>query len=188
MEESIVWRNNMEDSKGLKLPVTDLDSEQYESLVREFLIETCGIDSPSEELIALSTTAFTTPDYSKEYADKFIFMDNSDRLEFYGDGVVKHIICEELYRNFPKMNKGNMTSIAEHLWSNKTYPECMYQAGVKSAYLLRISKGLRGQDANSKSTATFSKISNSFEALIGALDRTNNYDVARRLVIEVTKE
>lgn len=96
--------------------------------------------------------------------------------------MVKHLICKELYLRYPHMLKGNMSFIAEHLWSNKSYPECMYRAGISIIPLLRLSKGIRGQDIIARSQTLFSKIGNAFEALVGALDLCGYYDTAANLV------
>ena len=150
--------------------------------LREFFTITCGIPTPSEELIDNAVIAFTTPDYAKEMEDSGLIIEGSDRLEFYGDGVVKHIICKELYVRYPSMTKGDMSFIAEHLWSNKSYPECMYRAGICITPFLRLSRGINGQPKIPRLQAMFSKIGNAFEALVGALDLCGYYDEAVKLV------
>lgn len=177
----------MDDSIGLKLTTIKHDSEEYRALITDFLIKICKVESPPEDLIELVITAFTTPDYANDQTVVGNSIENSDRLEFCGDGVVKHIVCREVYKTYPSMTKGDMTYISEHLWSNRTYPECMYEAGINTAYLLRVGNSLKHQKGKAKADQIHTLISNSFEALVCALDLSGYGDAAEKLVLSVIR-
>ncbi len=165
----------------LKLSQEDLSDEDYRQLVTEFLINTCKIASPSEELVNLAVIAFTTPEYANETKT-----DNLGKLSFYGHAATKQVICECLYSEY-KLSEGYMTAVAEHLWHIDVFPECVYRAGIKFIYLLRINNGVRKNAVDEVETMLL-RACKSFDALIGALYRTKHFEEAKKLVIASVKQ
>ncbi len=65
---------------------------------------------------------------------------SNERLEFLGDAILGHIVCEALYQRFPEAPEGELTRIKSSLVSRTTCAAISYQLGLDRFLLL--GKGL----------------------------------------------
>ena len=169
----------MDKKKQLK-PNRHDNKTDYQKTIKSFIAETIKLDIHSEDELEKICTAFTTPGFGNENG-----IEDYDRLEFYGDAVIKYIVCKDLFEQYPTMTHGNMTFIAEHLYSNKTYPECLFKNNINLIPIIRVGNSFWNLPSNQKNDTLFSIVGDCFEALIGALDNTGNYDCAEQLVKKI---
>lgn len=89
-------------------------------------------------------------------------LQSNERLEFLGDAILAMVICEELYRRFPRYFEGDLTKIKSALVSRRTCAEISRRLGLDKH--LFVGKGMSGQARvpNSLAAAVF-------EALIAAM-------------------
>lgn len=102
----------------------------------------------------LLNEALTHSSYAAENAG----VKNYERLEFFGDAVLKFVISEYLLERFPDYNEGQLTEIRSVLISDKTL------AGI--AQSMNLSKYiLLGHQVQMRSSIT----AQAFEAVLGAI-------------------
>ena len=154
------------------------DISLFKNDVKTFISKLCDLDEISENDLILFCLAFTTPSYTNEKEGEKDY----NRLEFYGDAVIKQIVSKTLYDNYPEQREGNLSYIAQHLYSNKSYPECLFRNDIDLIPLIRFGNHIWNQSSNKKNSEIFTAVGDCFEALIGALELTNHYDCAVRLV------
>jgi ribonuclease-3 len=87
---------------------------------------------------------------------------SNERLEFLGDAILGMVVCEELYRNFPRLLEGEMTKIKSTAVSRRT---CAKIAGkLNLEELMDLGKGMMMQARLPSSLAA-----GVFESVIGAI-------------------
>jgi ribonuclease-3 len=117
---------------------------------------------------SLLVTALTHPSYAAEAQ-----VTSSQRLEFLGDAVLKLLVAELLYVQFPDWPEGTLTHATHRLVGNAHIADLARQMHLGSA--LRLGKG-----ASRDGTAGREKVlADCFEALIGAVYEDGGYDAVR---------
>jgi ribonuclease-3 len=133
------------------------------------LIKVLGIDKPlkanDEQLFLQALThksyLLDHPEYNLEY----------DRLEFLGDAILKFVINEYLFINFPKYNSGELTKLSGYVLSDKML--------FKIASDLRLRKFvLCGSRIKAESV-----MSDVMESLIGATYLVYGFEEAKKLIL-----
>ena len=99
---------------------------------------------------------------SYAYEEKLEHADN-ERMEFLGDAVIKLVMSERLYNQFPDKPEGDLTKIRATVVSDHTFANIARNAEIGD-YLLLGSNEKRTGGRKRKSS-----IANAFEALIGAI-------------------
>lgn len=143
------------------------------SEVRDFheLLDELNITAHDDSLYL---QAFTHASYKNENADEGI--DDYDRLEFIGDGVLDLIIAEFVYKKFRNMRSGELSKCRSSLVRGTTLAS--FAKKMHFERYIRLSKG------ESKNEIVPKILEDTFEAFIGAyyLDNSNNFDKVKELV------
>jgi ribonuclease-3 len=99
-----------------------------------------------------------------------------ERLEFLGDSVIGLVVVEYLYNTFPDMNEGDMTKIKSDVVSQATLSEIATELGLNR--LMHLGKG----EVLSRGRRKPSILSDTFEALVGALYLSSTIDETKEFV------
>ncbi len=102
---------------------------------------------------------------------------HNQRLEYLGDAVLELVVTDFLYANFPHANEGDMTSWRASLVNSKMLATVARELDVEP--LLYLSKG-ESKDTSSKARSYI--LTNSLEALIGAIYLDRGYKVTAKFI------
>lgn len=119
--------------------------------------------------------AFTHRSYLNE--NRTSDLEHNERLEFLGDAVLELAITDYLYKRFPDMDEGELTSLRSALVNWDTCAAVAQKLGVND-YLL-LSKG----EAKDTGRARQYILANTCEALIGALYVDQGYEAAHTFIM-----
>ena len=72
-------------------------------------------------------------------------LNSNERMEFLGDAVLDLIVCEALYKQFPKYLEGDLTKIKSAVVSRRTCAEVSNETGLTE--LLIIGKGISSRES-----------------------------------------
>ena len=122
---------------------------------------------------ALLDLAFTHSSFSKI---------NNERLEFLGDSVLNLVITKYLFENYPELDEGKMSRVRSNLVNQETLSSLS-----KNLELQKNIKLSTGEEKN-KWKRKKSILSNTFEALIGAIYLDSNLDVVLDYIKKVYGE
>jgi ribonuclease III len=103
---------------------------------------------------------------------------SNERLEFLGDSVLNLIIGEYLFKKYPEEEEGFLTKVRAKIVNRKTLGEAGERLKLGD-YLLLGSNLTRGTVYNSKSI-----LSDTFEALIGAVYLDNGMDACKSFLLK----
>jgi ribonuclease III len=115
---------------------------------------------------ALLSQAFTHSSYLKRGT-------NNERLEFFGDAVLKLIVSEYLYFKYPHFDEGDLTKKRAQIVSDRLLSQLSSSLEV-GEYML-FSPGEAGTGGAKKP----SNLANAFEALLGAIYLDSGYPKAK---------
>jgi len=109
----------------------------------------------------------------KEETDKVL--NSYERLEYLGDSVIKLLISEYLFENFPMNTEGELTRKRNHLESNK------FLAEISNS--LNLCGYLNADIAESKLLLNYKLQADLFESLIGAIfiDSDKDFNILRKI-------
>lgn len=124
---------------------------------------------------SLLRQAFTHRSYLNE--NRTAGLEHNERLEFLGDAVLELVITDYLYRRFPDMNEGDLTSLRSALVNADTCAAVAQALGVNDHMLL--SKG----EAKDTGRARQYILANACEALIGAVYMDQGYETAKTFIL-----
>ena len=116
-----------------------------------------SIEILDEELF---NKALTHSSYTKENSMDSLL--NYERLEFFGDSVLKLAVSEILINKFPKANEGELTKIRSIIVSDAMLSKVAIQLGLQEFIILGKNAEKSGERKRSSINACI------FEALIGA--------------------
>jgi ribonuclease-3 len=100
-------------------------------------------------------------------------VDNNERLEFLGDGVLGCAVADELYARFPDLPEGRLTRLRASLVREEALAEAGSRIGL--AEHLRLGKV----------AAQPSLVADAVEALVGAVFLDGGYEAARKTVVTI---
>jgi ribonuclease-3 len=120
--------------------------------------EILGITFQNKSLIA---TALTHSSFAKRSTK--IKIEDNERLEFFGDAVLKLVVSEYLYKRFPDYKEGVLTTIRSQIISDKYLAQMAKSLGIGP--LIQFSYGEQNTGGSEKA----SNLANTFEAILGAL-------------------
>ncbi|MCS7298865.1 MAG: ribonuclease III [Spirochaetia bacterium] len=107
---------------------------------------------------------------------------SNERLEFIGDAVISLIISEYLYRNYPNLDEGGLSMIRADVVSRKS----MYGIGIDLGLDKVILTYPPVNEFDERGLRTI--ISNSLEAVIGAIFISSGLEVTRQVVLRLFKD
>jgi len=105
-------------------------------------------------------TALTHSSYARVYK-RTPLIDN-ERLEFFGDAVLKLLVSDYLFHKFPSYSEGELTKLRAQLISDKNLAYLADKLGLGG--FLMMSHG----EKNTGGDKRLSNLANTFEALLGA--------------------
>lgn len=123
---------------------------------------------------SLLKQALTHPSYSGEM--HWHRSESNQRLEFLGDAVLELIISDYLYRTHPQVEEGKLTRMRSSLVFEPALTVCAKDIGLGNHILL--GKGEEICAGREKPSI----LSDTFEALIGAIYLDGGYDAARQFI------
>ena len=136
-----------------------------------------SIEFDSVELFENKTLLVTAMTHSSLTRQRpFQHESDNERLEFFGDSVVKLLISEYLMHKFPRAQEGELTKIRAWLVSDKCLSFFALQLGLGAQ--LRMSFGEEKGGGRSR----VSTLANAFEALMGALFMDQGLSAARQMM------
>lgn len=103
---------------------------------------------------------------------------SNERIEFLGDAVLELTVIEFLYRQFPEDREGALTKKKGLLVSREVLAQCAERMGLGDYVLL--SDAERGSGGSARSSI----LSDTFEAVIGAIYLDAGLEAARRFAME----
>ncbi len=119
----------------------------------------------------LLKTAFTHSSFARQGQSGRI--EDNERLEFFGDAVVKLIVTEYLFRKFSRHNEGDLTKIRARFVSDQTLSKFAIFLDLGSHIILSYGEKLSGGHQR------VSNLANVFEALLGAYYLDQGLDACR---------
>lgn len=120
----------------------------------------------------LLVTALTHSSYSYTYQTE-----SNERLEFFGDAVLKIIISEYLYFKYPTFTEGKLTKIRAQVVSDKNLADLAKKIHLGEYILLSQSEdttGGRNKESN---------LANVFEAILGAYYFDQGLTKAKKFIL-----
>lgn len=121
----------------------------------------------------LMILALTHRSFAHEAGD----MPTNERLEFLGDTVLGLVVTEQLYRNFPDLPEGELAKKRSAIVSQRALAEVARELEIGQFILLG-----RGEKANGGDDKD-SILSDTLEALFGAIYLAHGLEVAREVVL-----
>lgn len=134
----------------------------------EQLEETLGYKFKDEKLII---EALTHKSYKQPY--------DNERLEFLGDAVLDLIVGEYLYKKFSKSAEGNLSKIRASLVNEAGFDKLARALNLgKFIYLSNAEENNGGREKSSL-------LSNTFEAVIGAIYLESGLETVQQIAIDL---
>ncbi len=113
---------------------------------------------------------------------KHEFLEDNERLEFFGDAVLKLVVSEYLYLKYPEKQEGYLTKLRAMIVSDSTLAEIALANGL-GEYLL-----LSKNDAENEGHKRKSTNANLLEALFGACYLDQGLEYARKVIHRFMKD
>lgn len=129
------------------------------------------------ENFSLIETALTHSSYTFE--NKHDYSYNNERLEFFGDSVLKLVASEYLYNRFPDYNEGDLTKIRAILVSDNV----LANLANKISLAKYIKLGFHEEKMGGRNR--LSTLACAFEAVLGALYIENKFIEAKNLLFNL---
>ena len=107
---------------------------------------------------------------------------NNERLEFLGDSVLNLVITKYLFENYPELDEGKMSRVRSNLVNQETL--CSLSKNLELQKNIKLSSGEEKTNGREKKSI----LSNTFEALIGAIYLDSNLDVVLDYIKKVYGE
>lgn len=105
---------------------------------------------------------------------------DNERLEFFGDAVLKLVFSEYLYERFPEEDEGNLTKYRSRLISDDLLSLIANELDFKNKILV-------GDSLIQKKKLPKSILGDALEAFIGAIYKAEGYEAARNFILEKWK-
>lgn len=131
----------------------------------------------TESDLELYQLAFTHSSYTKDNAPGEA---NNERLEFYGDAVLKLVFSKYLYYKFPDKQEGALTAYRSSLISDKMLAKVGHDLGFDGK--IKVGKSLASQKIPD------SVVGDSVEAYIGAVFIDKGYKEAEEFILQSWKK
>lgn len=107
---------------------------------------------------------------------------DNERLEFFGDAVLKLIVSEHIYHEFPDSDEGALTQIRSNIISDKTLAKMAKK--IQLGTFIRFSHG----ESNAGGKERDSNLANALEAVLGAIYLDLGYEKAKQFFLPLVHE
>ncbi len=101
---------------------------------------------------------------------------SNERMEFLGDSVFGCVVCEYLFRYYPKMEEGQMTKIKSAVVSRRVCSEVANHLGLPE--LMSLGKGINGRGELPASLAAAV-----YESIVAAIYLDGGFEPARQFIL-----
>lgn len=118
--------------------------------------------------------AFIHRSYLNENPNFYLF--HNERMEFLGDAVLELIVTEELYKDYPEKQEGELTNLRATLVNTKMLFYIANKVGFNDFLLLS-----RGEIKETGKARQYI-LADTFEAFIGALYLDQGYDICKDFI------
>ena len=108
-------------------------------------------------------------------------LNSNERMEFLGDSVLGHVICDYLFHRYPTMLEGDMTKIKSAVVSRTTCQSLAKQVGLNDFIIL-------GKGLTQASRLPSSILANLMESVIAAIYLDGGLEAARKFILRVYRE
>lgn len=135
-----------------------------------------GLEFKNKDLIQ---EALTHSSFAKRHVPPIA---DNERLEFFGDAVLKLIISEYLYAKYPLESEGELTKKRARMVADKLLAELA--SALDLGEYLRLSMGEKKAGGRSRA----STLANAMEAILGALYMDQGYESAKTFFITLLQE
>lgn len=105
----------------------------------------------------------------------------NERLEFFGDAILGHVVSEYLFQNFPGFAEGDLSTMKSIIVSARTLSERAQEVGLGRLIIL-------GRGLTEKKSLPRSILCNTFESVVAALYLDGGMDVARKFVLDNVRD
>ncbi len=106
---------------------------------------------------------------------------HNERLEFLGDAILGSVIANQLYQQFPKADEGQLSRLRAFLVKEKALAELANELSF-GEFLILGSGELKSGGFRRESI-----LSDTFEAVIGAVLLDSDYETARKYILKLYK-
>ena len=127
--------------------------------------------------LTLLDTAFRHSSYLKE--NKKSKTENNERLEFFGDAVLKLVISEYLMKDYPDYSEGELSKLRAFVVSEKVLTQVAGRLDLKKYILV---------GKNEKRSMPVSILADSLEAILAVIYYDCGIDITRKFIYEYFKE
>jgi ribonuclease-3 len=103
-------------------------------------------------------------------------LESNERLEFLGDAILGMLVCDYLFRTFPKALEGDLTKIKSNVVSRRSCAEIAVELGLDAELVL-------GKGMGDRTTMPQSLAAAAFEAVIGAMYLDGGLEPVRDFVL-----
>lgn len=148
-------------------------SQDREKEIKELLLS-LNIDSNNLELFDV---ALTHPSYNFERNKEG--MPDYERLEFLGDSVLRLCASNYLYNKFENYDEGNLTKIRSYIVSDEFLSKEAFRKSIDKYLNIGIHEEKDGGRQKESILAC------SFEAIIGAIYLSCNFDTAKKFIYKI---
>lgn len=124
----------------------------------------------SEELKQL---AFTHRSYLNENKD---VNESNERMEFLGDSILSFVVSSHIYKQYPNLKEGELTSLRSVLTNTQTLYMVSERLGL--GVMLKMSKG--EEEGGGRTNKTI--LANTYEAVVGGLFLDGGIEKAREFI------
>lgn len=107
---------------------------------------------------------------------------NNERLEFLGDGVLDFVIAAELYKRFPKLQEGILSTMRSHLVRQESLFEIAQNLKLSDLILLSSGEKHNGGDQRP------SILADSVEAIFGAIYLDGGFESVQKVILQIYQE
>lgn len=122
---------------------------------------------------SLRSLAFTHRSYLNENKN---VKESNERLEFLGDSILSFVVSSAIYKKFPNIAEGELTSLRSVLTNTQTL--YLVAEKLELGTLLKMSKG--EEDGGGRENKTI--LANTYEAVVGGLFLDGGIDKARDFI------
>ncbi len=106
---------------------------------------------------------------------------NNERLEYLGDGCLNFVIAEALYHRLPDANEGELSHLRAHLVKEATLAEIALNLELNKHLVLSLG------EKNNEGQFRHSTLSDTLEALFGALFLDSDFDTVKMVILDLYK-
>lgn len=133
--------------------------------------------------LAFSAYSFQKPELLRQaLTHRSYGVNNNERLEFLGDGVLDCVIATLLYRNFPNLPEGDLSRLRAHLVKESALSELARKLDLGKQ--LRVGEG----EVKTRGWERPSVLADALEALIGAIYLDGGFPAAEGFITELYAE